>query len=317
MLRPSWKIDVPGKPIVIGTRASELALVQTNEVMSLLQLVFPEAEFQMSKVATHGDIRSSDPIVNLGIGAFVKELETALLQGKIDAAVHSLKDVPTSQPDGLVVNTIARREDPRDALVNRWDAPLDKLPAGARIGTGSPRRAAQLRHLRPDLKVSPVRGNVTTRLSKARGQDLDGVIVALAGLRRLGQEKAAAQVFPPDVMLPAPGQGALAMETRLEDDNLAAMMRAVQDSATDISVRAERALLALLGAGCRAPFGAYAFVNGDTLTLTAMLADEKGSQLYRVTALGDTAGPDAVAQEAHRKLMEAGASSLVGPSGGV
>lgn len=289
---------------------------QTREALAQLQAAFPSVHFRVTTVAVGGDIHADTPIVSLGVGAFVKELEVALLRHEIDLAVHSLKDMPTSQPDGLVIAAVTRREDPRDALVDRWDLPLDKLPQGARIGTGSPRRAAQLLHLRPDLKVAPVRGNVATRLAKARGTDMDGVVVALAGLRRLGREKEASQVFDAETMLPAPGQGALALEIRQDDTELAAMAGRIQDTATAASVRAERALLAYLGGGCRAPFGAYASVAGDTLTLTAVLAEEDGKHIYRVAARGSASDPEAVAREAYRKLMETEASRLIAAQGG-
>ena len=289
---------------------------QTQEALAQRQSVFPERSFRVTTVATGGDIHPDDPIVQLGLGVFVKELEVALLRREIDMAVHSLKDMPTSQPDGLVIAAVTRREDPRDALVDRWDLPLDKLPKAARIGTGSPRRTDQLLHLRPDLKVVGVRGNVATRLAKARGSDLDGVVVALAGLRRLGRDKEASQVFASEVMLPAPGQGALALEIRQGDEELAGIVGRVQDAATAASVRAERALLAELGSGCQAPFGAYASVAGDALTLTAMLAEEDGKQIYRVTASGSAADPEAVAREAYRKFMQTGAARLVNAPGG-
>ncbi|MDO8749991.1 MAG: hydroxymethylbilane synthase [Dehalococcoidia bacterium] len=306
----------PNRTIVIGTRGSDLAMRQTHEALAQLQAAFPNVPFRLATVAVGGDLHPETPIVRLGVGAFVKELEVALLRHEIDLAVHSLKDMPTSQPDGLVIAAVTRREDPRDVLVDRWDLPLDRLPTGARIGTGSPRRAAQLLHLRPDLNVAPVRGNVATRLAKARGNDLDGVVVALAGLRRLGLEKEAAQVFAPETMLPAPGQGALALEIRQDDKELAEIAGRIQDAATAASVLAERALLAHLGGGCRAPFGAYASLSGDTLTITAMLAEEDGKHIYHVTARGSASNPEAVAQEAYRKLMETNAARLVNPTGG-
>ncbi len=305
----------PNRTIVMGTRGSELAMRQTQEALVLLQAAFPTVLFRVTTVATGGDIHPDIPIVRLGVGVFVKELEVALLRHEIDLAVHSLKDMPTSQPDGSVIAAVTRREDPRDALVDRWDLPLDKLPQGARIGTGSPRRAAQLLHLRPDLTVTPVRGNVATRLAKARGNDLDGVVVALAGLRRLGLENEATQVFDAETMLPAPGQGALALEIRQDDEEVAGMVGRVQDADTAASVQAERALLASLGSGCQAPFGAYASVTGDSLTITAMLAEETGAQVYKVTASGKAANPEAVAHDAYRKLMETGALRLVNTTG--
>lgn len=300
----------------LGTRGSDLALRQAQEVVGQLRAAHPYVQFQIRTVATGGDTHPNEPIDRLGIGAFVKELEVALLRQEIDVAVHSLKDVPASQPRDMTIAAVTRREDPRDALVDRWNLPLEELPGGARIGTGSPRRAAQLLHLRPDLEVLPIRGNVATRLEKARGKDYDGVVVALAGLRRLGRQDEAAQVFAPQVMVPAPGQGALGLEIRGGDEEMAAIVRSIQDPDTAASVQAERALLVSLGGGCRAPFGAYASVSGETITLTAMLAMETGRRVYRVTASGGVREPEAIAKEAHRQLVEMGATRFLGLPGG-
>ncbi len=298
------------RTVIVGTRGSDLALRQTQEVVDRLLAVHPNVRFQVSIVSTHGDNRPSDPIERLGVGAFVKELEIALLRGDIDLAVHSLKDLPTSQPEGLEIAAVTRREDPRDALVNRWGLPLDRLPSGARIGTSSPRRSAQLRHLRPDLQMLPIRGAVPTRLEKARGADFDGAVVAMAGLRRLGLEHEVSQVFEPEVMVPAPGQGALALEIRQEDRELAALVHNVHDPDTAAAVRAERALLMNLGSGCLAPFGAYATVAGDTLTLTGIL--EVDTQLYKVTASGSVRDPVGTAAEAYGQLVNQGATRSLG-----
>ena len=305
------------KTVLIGTRGSQLALRQTQEVLDQLQEAHPNAVFKLITVATGGDMHPNEPIHRLGVGVFVMELEAALLRREIDIAVHSLKDMPTDQPEDLVIAAVPRREDPRDALVDRWDLPLDRLPQGARIGTGSPRRAAQLLYIRPDLQVLPIRGNVPTRLEKARSKDYDGVVVALAGLRRLGRENEAAQVFTPDTMVPAPGQGALALEIRQDDDQVAGIVRTIQDPDTDAAVRAERAVLVNLGGGCQAPFGAYASVADDTLTITAMLAPETGTQMYRVTVSGSVRDPEAVAEEAYQQLVKTGATSSLGIPGGI
>ena len=307
----------PKKNVLIGTRGSQLALRQTQEVLQQLQEAHPNVVFQLSTVATGGDIHPNEPIHRLGVGVFVTELEAALLRREIDVAVHSLKDMPTHQPEGLVIAAVPRREDPRDALVDRWDLPLDGLPQGARIGTGSPRRTAQLLYIRPDLQVLPIRGNVPTRLEKARGKDYDGVVVALAGLRRLGRESEAAQVFAPDTMVPAPGQGALALEIRQDDDRVADIVRTIQDPDTDAAVRAERAVLVKLGGGCQAPFGAYASVAKDILTVTAMLAPETGTEMYRVTVSGSVRNPEAVAEDAYQQLVKTGATSSLGIPGGI
>ena len=307
----------PQKTVRIGTRGSELALRQSHEALAQLQAAHPQVRFQLTSVATGGDTHPDDPIASLGVGIFVKELEVALLRHEIDVAVHSLKDMPVSQPQELVIASVTRREDPRDVLVDRWSLPLDELPPGARIGTGSPRRAAQLLHLRPDLRVIPIRGNVATRLKKAQGEDFDGVVLALAGLRRLGLENEATQVFAPEVMVPAPGQGALALEIRQEDEEMAALVRSIRDHDTDASVRAERALLMDLGGGCQVPFGAYASVAGNTLTLTAMLATETGTQVHKAAASGSAQDPEAIAREAYRHLVETGATRFLSTPGEV
>ncbi len=308
-------MTTPDKTVLIGTRGSELALCQAREVQARLQEAYPDTRFDISIVATGGDQRPDAPIEQLGLGAFVKELQAALLRGDVDLAVHSLKDVPTAQAPGLAIAALTRREDPSDALVDRWDMPLEKLPTGARIGTGSPRRAAQLKQLRPDIQVLPIRGNVTTRVEKAHGDNFDGVVVALSGLRRLGLEDRAAQVFACDEIVPAPGQGALAIEVREGDERVASLVRALQHPATAAAVKAERALLAHLGGGCRAPFGAYAFMEDDKLTLTGLLAAEGGAPVYRATATGSVSDPDALANEAYRQFMDQGAASVLGAAG--
>ena len=302
----------PEQTIIIGTRGSELALRQTQIVVTQLQAVNPQANFEIRVITTSGDRNTEEPIQNLGIGVFTKELEAALLRHEIDLAVHSMKDLPSILTSGLRIGAVPRREDPRDALVNRWNKPLGELPAGARIGTGSPRRTVQLLKLRPDLQVLPIRGNVPTRVKKARSDEYDGVVVALAGLRRLALEDEAAQVFQPDVMVPAPGQGALAVEVRDQDPYLSALLVPIQDTETTTAVTAERKVLARLGAGCSAPFGAHASAAGDMLTLTAMLADETGEKVFRVTATGNASDPESVGEDAFRQLVESGATDAAG-----
>ena len=302
----------PEQTIIIGTRGSELALRQTQIVVTQLQAVNPQANFEIRVITTSGDRNTEEPIQNLGIGVFTKELEAALLRHEIDLAVHSMKDLPSILTQGLRIGAVPRREDPRDALVNRWNKPLGELPAGARIGTGSPRRTVQLLKLRPDLQVLPIRGNVPTRIKKARSDEYDGVVVALAGLRRLALEDEAAQVFQPDVMVPAPGQGALAVEVRDQDPYLSALLVPIQDTETTTAVTAERKVLARLGAGCSAPFGAHASTAGDMLTLTAMLADETGEKVFRVTATGNASDPESVGEDAFRQLVESGATDAAG-----
>ena len=304
-------------PVIAGSRASELALKQTEEVLELLRAAAPNIPLEIRTISTGGDLDDRTPVPQIGVGVFVKELEAALLRQEIDLAVHSLKDLPSTISHGLRIGAVIRREDTRDALVNRWRLPLAELPQGARIGTGSPRRSAQLLANRPDIQVLPMRGNVPSRLQKASGQEYDGVVLAMAGLRRLQREKEAAQVFEPEQFLPAPGQGALAVQIRSDDEAMRQLVEPVQDRDTAMSVRAERTLLSLLGAGCTAPFGAYAEINAQTLTLRAMLAaDNSGKQLFRVSASGSAENPEAVAREAYRELVSTGAIEAVKSAGG-
>ncbi|MCZ6789009.1 MAG: hydroxymethylbilane synthase [Chloroflexi bacterium] len=294
--------------IVLGTRGSGLALRQTNEVLEQLRAIHPEADFQVTTIATGGDMRPDEPIASLGIGAFVTELEAALLRSDIDVAVHSLKDLPTAPTPGLHIPAVTVREDPRDCLVDRWDLPLEQLPAGARIGTGSPRRASQLLHLRPDLQVLPIRGNVDTRLKKARGPDFDGVVLAMAGLIRLGRRSEATQPFDPHVMVPAPGQGALALQCREDDHELATLLSGIDHAATAVAVRAERSVLSLLGGGCQLALGAYATVERDTLALTGLLAEEAGTRVFKATSRGNVDDPEGTAGEVFGQLVRQGAT---------
>ena len=294
--------------IVLGARGSGLALRQTNEVLEQLRAAHPESDVQVTTIATGGDVRPDEPIASIGVGAFVTELEAALLRGDIDVAVHSLKDLPTAPTLGLRIPAVTARQDPRDCLVDRWDLPLEELPQGARIGTGSPRRTSQLLHLRPDLRVLPIRGNVDTRLKKARGQDFDGVVLAMAGLVRLGRQDEAAQPFDPHVMVPAPGQGALALQCREEDRELATLLSSIDHAITAAAVRAERSVLSLLGGGCQLALGAYATVEQDTMTLTGLLAEETGPQVFKATSTGSVDDPEGVAGEVYRQLVQQGAT---------
>ena len=274
----------------IGTRASALALTQTGHVAA--DLAAAGLEVETVRVRTEGDRNRASLAALGGTGVFVTALRDALLDGRCDVAVHSFKDLPTGAAPGLVVAAVPLRQDPRDALCARDGLTLAALPAGARVGTGSPRRAAQLRAARPDLDVVDLRGNVDTRLGRVAGGsgpgDLDAVVLARAGLARLGRLDAVTEVFEADVMLPAPGQGALAVEVRAEDADgdgpLAAALRTLDDRATRLAVTAERALLARLEAGCAAPVGALAVpVECGDLLLEAVVAGLDGTRVLRRT----------------------------------
>ncbi|HLH85217.1 MAG TPA: hydroxymethylbilane synthase [Trebonia sp.] len=253
----------------LGSRRSPMATAQSGDVARLIT-ERTGRRVELVGVTTLGDVSREHLTQIGGTGVFVSALRESLLRGEVDFAVHSLKDLPTGAAPGITLAAIPLRDDPRDALVTRDGAKLADLPAGARIGTGSPRRAAQLTLLRGDITCVPIRGNANTRLARVRGGELDGVVLAYAGLARIGQTDAVSEIFEPDDMLPAPGQGALAVECRAEDTELAELLGCADHPATRAAVTAERSLLAALGAGCSAPVGAYA-AGGDRLHLQGVV----------------------------------------------
>jgi len=298
----------------LGTRRSTLALTQSTTVAEAVRRHGREVE--LVEVVTEGD-RSSEALATLGgTGVFVTELRRQLLAGSIDFAVHSLKDLPTQPAEGLVVIALPQREDPRDALVSREGVTLAELPSGSRVGTGSPRRTAQLRALGLGLEVEAIRGNVDTRLRKVSDGELDAVVVAAAGLARLGRLDAASEILDPGQMLPAPGQGALAVECRADDDTLRTILALLDDPATRASTSAERALLARLEAGCTAPVGALADVavgdDGDEIYLRAVVASTDGSAAVRLSATGPFQDPEGLGRRLAEDLLNAGAAGLIG-----
>ncbi len=300
----------------LGTRRSPLAMAQSAAVAARLETV-TGTRVDLVEVSTAGD-ESSAPLTSFGgAGVFVSRLRQALTEGRVDLAVHSLKDLPTAPAPDLALAAVPVREDPRDVLVSRAGRGLAGLPSGARVGTGSPRRAAQLRAVRTDLDVVDLRGNVDTRLARVDGDgehpgDLDAVVLARAGLLRLGRPERAGEVLDAEVMLPAPGQGALAVECRQGDGELIAMLRALDDADTRAAVRAERTLLATVEAGCAAPLGALATGAGPgRLRLRALVAAEDGSRVLRRTATGPIADPDALALGLAAELLADGAADLL------
>jgi hydroxymethylbilane synthase len=266
-------------------------------------------------VTTLGDVSREQLTQIGGTGVFVSALREALLRGEVDLAVHSLKDLPTGPAAGIALAAVPPRDDPRDALVARDGAKLADLLPGARIGTGSPRRAAQLLALRGDLRCVPIRGNAGTRLAKVSDGQLDAVVLACAGLARIGQAGAATQVFEPDEMLPAPGQGALAVECRAAEPELTALLRAVTDQASEAAVTAERSLLEALEAGCSAPIGAYAD-GGGQLRMRAAVMSPDGSRVLRAHGGAPAARAGQLGRDLAAELLRAGAAELVrGPAG--
>ncbi len=292
-----------------GTRGSALALRQTALIVDQLRQAHPALAVETVEIRTEGDRDRATPLSVLGgKGIFVKELEAALLDGRIDFAVHSLKDVPSVLPPGLVLAAIGARADVRDALVSRNGLRLDELPAGARIGTGSRRRRAELLALRADIEPVDVRGNVDTRIRRVREGAMDAVLLAAAGLERLGRLQEAAQIFSVDELLPAVGQGALAVEIRAEDLDTAALFAAIDDAETHRCVRAERAFLARLGAGCTTPAAAYCVRDGKQLLLRALLAGDDGA-ILRETRRGPLDAPERLGEAAAEALIAGGAAA--------
>jgi hydroxymethylbilane synthase len=298
------------RTLTIGTRASKLALRQTTIVVEALKRAHPAISIETHEIKTEGD-RTSAPLSEIGgLGVFTKAIEDALLAGEIDIAVHSLKDLPTDLAPGLTLAAIPLREDPRDALVARDGIRLEDLPSGARIGTGAGRRAVQLLELRRDLVPVEIRGNVDTRIRKVLEGEYDGVVLAMAGLLRLGLQGNAVQVFSIEEMLPAVGQGALAIETRAEDQETIAAVRALDDEATRTAVEAERSYLRRLGGGCRLPVGAYGWLDGEVLTLRAMIGGEQ-MPILRSEVRGDAGQADALGVRLAELLLDLGAAEFV------
>lgn len=297
--------------VVIGSRSSSLSLAQTNEVVRLLLQKHPSLDIQLVPLSTRGDRNKAAPLLSMERGMFVKEIEGALLDGEIDIAVHSAKDMPAIMPPGLVVAAFTEREDARDVLVNRWDAPLSELPEGARLGTSSPRRTAQIKAARPDLEILPIRGNVDTRLSKAKSDDYDGAVLAAAGMIRLERGSEISAYLSPQECVPDVGQGALAVQVRESDGELLNCVSAIDHAPTSAAVRAERAFLETMGGGCTLPTAAYAELHEDRLHILAMVAAPDGSEIFRVSEFYDADEPIAAGEAVAAALMGKGAARIL------
>ncbi|MGH2398561.1 MAG: hydroxymethylbilane synthase [bacterium] len=300
------------KTFVLGTRGSALAIRQTEDIVGRLRRAHPEMEFSLELIKTAADRRPGSPFEDLGgIGFFVKELEVALQEGRIDAAVHSMKDLPTTDTLHLMVAAIAQREDPRDVLVARKGATLESLPLRARVGTSSPRRAAFLLAARADLEIVPIRGNVETRVRKVDAGELDAVCLAAAGLRRLGLDERISVWLPPEVMLPAPGQGALGVQVRDDNPQTASIVAAADDAQARITVEAERGVLRRLQGGCRLPMGAFADLTGGRVRLRAAVVSADGRTIIRSERSGDAADAAALGGAVGEDLLSSGAASMI------
>jgi hydroxymethylbilane synthase len=266
----------------IGTRGSQLALYQANWVREKVLQANPHLEVTLITIKTIGDKIQDAPLAKIGgKGLFVKEIEEALMQKKIDLAVHSIKDVPTELPEGLRLSAITKREDPRDVLISKDGTPLGNLPPGAKIGTSSLRRQAQLLHFREDFEMIPLRGNLDTRLKKLKTMNLDGIILAYAGVKRLGLQERIAETLSTEVSLPAIGQGALGIETRTDDGEVKERTGFLNDPSSAIAISAERAFLRRLGGGCQVPVAAFSQIFDSLLRIDGMVATTDGKRLIR------------------------------------
>jgi hydroxymethylbilane synthase len=302
-----------GLAATIGSRGSPLALVQAHEVRRRLAAAHgvPEDNFTIRVIKTSGDLIQDRPLYEAGgKGLFTKEIELALLAGEIDLAVHSAKDVPTFLPDGLWLSAWLPREDPRDVFISFKAKSLSELAPGASVGSSSPRRRALVAKLRPDLKLVSIRGNVETRLRKLTDGEADATILALAGLNRLGMQDRATAIFDPHVFLPAAGQGAIAIETRRDDERVNALVAKIDDKDTEAAVAAERGFLALLDGSCRTPIAAHAIVEGERIRFRGLIVSPDGQEAYEATREGLRSEAAQLGADAAREVRERAGESF-------
>ncbi len=298
--------------IRVGTRGSKLALAQTNWVIQKIKKQYPGIQVEVTVIKTKGDKILDVPLAKVGgKGLFVKEIEEALLREEIDLAVHSMKDVPTELPDGLDIAIIPERESPFDVLISRKEVGLAELSPGATVGTSSLRRTAQLRARRPDLRIENLRGNLDTRLRKLSEGLYDAIVVAEAGLLRLGLGDTPRVRFSPEDMLPAIGQGALAIEVRLKDEELLEGLSFLHHEETAVAVAAERAFLKRLGGGCQVPLAAYARFEGEQLVVEALIADPSGDPLLRDKRVGAPSEAARMGEELAEDLLARGGKDIL------
>nr|CRH06777.1 Porphobilinogen deaminase [Candidatus Magnetococcus massalia] len=296
----------------IGTRASALALWQAEWVKSQLEAHHPGIAVELVKIKTQGDKILDVPLAKVGgKGLFVKELEEAMLDGRVDLAVHSMKDVPAEFPEGLMLGPILEREDPRDALLSLKHKSIDALPQGAKVGSSSLRRQSQILSQRPDLELAWLRGNVGTRIGKLESGEYDAIILAAAGVKRLKMTDHVVQWIEPETMLPAVGQGAVGIEHRIGDARIEQLLAPLNHSETSIRVRAERAFLATLEGGCQVPIAGHAVLHGDTLTLKGLVAEVEGSTILTEQIEGSADNAVAMGRELADKLLDRGAREIL------
>lgn len=298
--------------LTIGTRGSRLALTQANWVRERLTERYPDIEVSLKIIKTKGDKILDTPLGNLGgKGLFVKEIEEELLRGGIDLAVHSMKDMPLAIPEGLRFAAITERESGSDVLISRNGEGLKDLRRGARIGTGSLRRISQLKNMRPDLEIVRIRGNLDTRIKKLKSEDLDAIVVAAAGIRRMGWEDQITEYLDVNEIIPAAGQGALAIEAVCEDVDISECLGFLNHEQTSVEVRAERAFLGVLGGGCQVPVAVHGIANGGKIDLLAMVAREDGTKVIRGEMRGDVKDPEDVGIRLGEDFLRRGAGEIL------
>jgi hydroxymethylbilane synthase len=299
------------RKIVVGSRKSNLAVTQTNWVIEQLKQAGIPNDFEVKKIVTKGDQILDVTLSKVGgKGLFVKEIEQAMYDKKIDLAVHSMKDMPAAIPEGLIITSIPVREDHRDALISKQNVRFEDLSKGAIIGTSSLRRAAQLLAARPDIKIKWIRGNIETRIRKLKEEDYDAIILAVSGLKRVGlSESLITEYLAPDICVPAVGQGALAIECREDDQELREILAKINDEPTARTVQAERTFLHLLEGGCQVPIGGYAYIEEDTIILTALVGTPDGKTILKEVVRGKD--PETVGKEAADLLKQRGADQII------
>ncbi len=300
-------------PFRIGTRGSSLALWQASFIEHLLLKEFPNLKSEIIAIKTTGDKMSASPLSKIGgKGVFVKEIEEALISKSIDIAVHSMKDLPTLLPTNLAIGGVAKRYEPRDALISANGFKLAELPQGARVGTGSLRRASQLIYSFPGLRIVPIRGNVDTRIRRLKESgEFDAIILAMAGLERMGLSSEASEVVSADLLLPAPGQGAIAVECRKGDERVFEMLLRISHEETRIEVAAERAFLRELSADCNVPVGAYASIDKDSLSITGLVASPDGKEIIRKEKRGSREEAEALGQGLAGLILSDGGDKIL------
>lgn len=298
--------------LIIGSRGSDLALWQTNFIKSELEKIFPEKQFEIRIIKTTGDKMLKVALSKIGDkGLFTKQLETALLEEEIDLAVHSLKDLQTEQPEKLKIGAVAKREKPFDVLISKKHASIDELPEGAKVATGSLRRKSQLLNYRKDLQIFEIRGNVPTRIKKFEESDLDAMILAYAGVHRLGLDSYISQIIPPEIMLPAVGQGAMAVEIRADDAELEELLQEISDKETFYCITAERSFLRRLEGGCQVPIAGFARLQNGKVYLRGMVGNMDGSINLHDEISGEVNVAESLGITLAEKLIEQGANRLL------